>query len=164
MEDVNVEAAAEFAADFFERADEAEAEGFVEVQAFTALLGDAGDEGVKSETPGLVDDGGLELAADALAAEAGFDVEGGFSGLVVGGAIGPLGERGPADDLAVNGGNEDGMAVVVRLEPGLAFGEGFGLGVERGGGGEDGLVVDRGDGFEIGESGGADVNGISHSR
>lgn len=146
---MHVEQTPEFPSDFPQRADMDEAETRMEVDTFVAALGNEGDEGVVAEAGGFGDDGFLEPAADPLAAVRGAHEEGALGSVVVGGAVGPARQRGPADDAALGAGDQHGMALVVRAEPGGALLHALRLGIEGRRGVQDRLIVDLGDGGGI---------------
>lgn len=148
---MHVQEPAELAADLLERADVSEAGVAIQIEARVAALGHSRDERVKPQAPRLLDRCGLELTADPAASMVRADVKGCFSGVCIGTSVRVFGEAGPAHYMTLNDRDEDRVSIVVRVKPLSSFGEALGLDVERRSCGENSLVVDLGNGLEVGE-------------
>ena len=157
LHEQQIEPALEFAADLAQLGGLGEAGASVQGDGgFVAGL-DAGDHHVLAGFGCVIDEGGKQGAADALAVVIGVNIDRVFHGLgeAFEGAIFAVG--GKAGDVGAGVGDEDGETAggAVMKPGGSGFERGRGDGPE-GGGVQDGVVGDAQDGGKIVWGGGAD--------
>jgi hypothetical protein len=141
-----------------------ETRSFIQVKTGVATIGYSRDQRTEAETSRFCDDGHFEFATDAAAAEFRVHIKRSFTRVLVTFAVRPWTQTSPTDHRAVDFCDDDGMSLTVFPKPGGSLADRLRFCIKRRGRGEDRLVVDLCDRWQVCADGAAQPHGFIIDR